>query len=497
MSYYVAIDKQLEGAHVAVVEATFRGARLVTLDTVLHEEGEEEKTFWARVRAVLPTHVDTVCFLMQPSYTSTRVLSFPFADLRKVDMALEFELENQIPYDIENIVSSYQVVSKTETTLDALVAYAPKVYIEQQIAALKEALLEPRTMVLYGVSLAECVPVEKRFRGVLWIGEKNSCFTLVREGVAYYTRTFRTDVAKTGPYGVCTGVVSALKTLPSGWSPEDITVLYEKDAIEGFAEACADFLGCPVVQPALKECLQGVEYENLSVNGSYVPVLSAVLAMLRKTRLVPMDFRKGAYAYQGDFHVYRESAFRVGVGLSVVLVLAFLGACVKYWAALSEEEEVNKAFCGVTKKVVGREICDSTAALATLKQSPGLSEGVYIPAYSATAMFEMMSKKIGTEIDVKFEELDMRVGGHEGEVEERVSGKGEAASFETTEKLAAVLKQDPCVEDVDVSKQRKSKNAGRVEFNILVKLKCPPGVVPGGSSENAPNNVAQPFEMME
>ena len=160
-----------------------------------------------------------------------------------------------------------------------------------------------------------------------------------------------------------------------------------------------------------------------------------------------------------------------------------VGAIVRYSILSAEERRIDAGFCAATKKIMGREICDPTAALATMRQTPGAGEGVVIPAYSAAALLEMMSKTITPDIDVSFEDIELRVDGRAGEAD-HITGKGEAASFESTEQVSQSLKRDPCVQDVEVGKQRKTRDGGRVEFSLAIKVNCPAGTLPGHAGEN-------------
>jgi hypothetical protein len=105
----------------------------------------------------------------------------------------------------------------------------------------------------------------------------------------------------------------------------------------------------------------------------------------------------------------------------------------------------------------------------------------------------MMSRGIGPEIDVSFEDLELRVDGRAGEPD-RITGKGEAASFESTEQISQSLKRDPCVQEVEIGKQRKTRDGGRVEFNLSIKVACPPGSVPGklSTAQAGPPRPGQP-----
>jgi hypothetical protein len=194
-----------------------------------------------------------------------------------------------------------------------------------------------------------------------------------------------------------------------------------------------------------------------------------------------MNFRHGDFAYQGDLQLYRGPLTHFMIGSAIVLLLALGSMMTRYVLVNGQEEALNKEFCLATEKIVGRQICDPTAALATLRQPAGAGDGVVIPEFSSARMFEAFSKTITPETDVSFSELEFRLPSRGGEAE-KITGKGEAANFETTEQVVAALKKDPCVEEAEVSRQRRTKNSGRVEFNLAVNMKCPPGVLPGTQS---------------
>jgi hypothetical protein len=99
---------------------------------------------------------------------------------------------------------------------------------------------------------------------------------------------------------------------------------------------------------------------------------------------------------------------------------------------------------------------------------------VVIPEYSAAQLYGSVSEFIGPDVDVSFDELEFRLASRGGEFD-KVTGRGEAASFETTEQIVAVLKKDPCVGKAETSRQRKTRNTGRVEFHLAVDLRCKPG----------------------
>ncbi|HET6345510.1 MAG TPA: hypothetical protein VFH51_11305, partial [Myxococcota bacterium] len=247
--------------------------------------------------------------------------------------------------------------------------------------------------------------------------------------------------------------------------------------LPGLPEFLSARLGIPVELLDVRGSLQALPGGPEAVGPEHALALGMAVALFRHGRELPLNFRRGELAYHGDIQLYRGTLTRAAIGMSIVLTLAILGSVVRYSILKGEEKQLDLGFCSATQRIVGREICDPTAAMATLRQSGG-DGGVVIPSYSAASLLEMVSKGITPDLDVQLDEIDLRVDATPGQPE-RIAAKGEAASFETTEGLATALKKDPCVQDVEVSNQRKTHNAGRVEFKLVIKVACPVGVQPG------------------
>jgi general secretion pathway protein L len=80
---------------------------------------------------------------------AVRTLRFPFADARKIQQTLPFELESEIPFDIDDVVVSWAVLGRalavdTEGEHDVLVAYARRELVVEHLAMLQEVGVDPR-----------------------------------------------------------------------------------------------------------------------------------------------------------------------------------------------------------------------------------------------------------------------------------------------------------------------------------------------------------------
>jgi len=558
----VGVDISAKAARIVVLETTLRKTTVMQVATVALAEGQERKDVLAAVHAAVPGAIDSVLIAADPRLVSTRVLHFPFADLRKVESALAFELENQVPYEMQNTALTWHVAGHAGGTTDVLAALMPKKPLEGLIAEAEGAGLEPRAIVLGEVGLAELAPHHSHEAlAIAALGDSVTHVAVVRDGLRY-ARTLRSggldidralarafavepavaraakqgelellgpgahdqskvqEVVAQGLAALVTGLSTTFKSLAVADAPTRLLLTGGLSRLPGLCDFLRQKLGIPVELVDLQAVIdaagphlhaksgkgesvgtllakahlarfatlgRGAEVQvaadeegpaPIVVGPEYAIALGLALAILRHGRSLALNFRRGELAYQGDMQLYRGHVTRIATGVGIVFALAIVGSIVRYSMLSAEETRLNAAFCVATKKIVGREICDPTAALATLRQAPGSSDGVIIPTYSAATLFEMLSKSIGTEIDASFDDLELKVDGRAGDAD-RINGKGEAASFESTEQIAAALKRDPCVQEVEVSKQRKVRDGGRVEFNLAVKVTCPSGVTPG------------------
>ncbi|MBT6178669.1 MAG: pilus assembly protein PilM [Deltaproteobacteria bacterium] len=522
-----AIELAGDVAHAVVVEATMRKQCLNKTVTVHREEEETDELLLARLQELLDGHFDSIAVACDSNRVSARLLDFPFGDLRKIDAAVGFELEGQIPYNLDDVALSYLVTERGTTRSEVLASLMPRDCLERRLTMFKDAGLEPRVVASPVGSLMELLPPEHADRAaVLSMGHTEAHLALISNATLRSARTMRLgtrklekDLAKllgiseahaadywrriglgdgdgtmdpgdvvriqhavrTALKGLASHLFTTFKALPDALMPETIYVTGDIAALDGICGFLSEALEVNVVELNLKESLEGFEPESQVPGSAYAPALGLVLALLRRSSAVPMNFRHGDFAYQGDLQLYRGPLTHFMIGSAIVLLLALGSMMTRYVLVNGQEEALNKEFCLATEKIVGRQICDPTAALATLRQPAGAGDGVVIPEFSSARMFEAFSKTIPPATDVTFTELEFRLPSRGGE-SEKITAKGEAANFETTEQVVAALKKDPCVEEAEVSRQRRTKNSGRVEFNLAVNMKCPPGVLPGTQS---------------
>src|SRR5450631_2080234 len=100
----------------------------------------------ATLRAEHPWHIDQVVVAMPGTSVATHALVLPFRDAKRIEAALPFEVEGQLPVELEEVVFDYQPGARTEQGTELLVGVARKDELQPLLALLAEADFEPRVV---------------------------------------------------------------------------------------------------------------------------------------------------------------------------------------------------------------------------------------------------------------------------------------------------------------------------------------------------------------
>jgi general secretion pathway protein L len=534
--YLVAVDMGPRRARAVVLEATFRSAKLVSAHAIeLDPETDLAEMKWRKLRKVLPKEIDSVIANIDASAASTRLVTFPFEDQRKVDAALSFELESQVPYDLDEMGIASLVVEKGGGGSSLLAAVTPRERLEEQIRNMRAADLEPRSMVMANATLAELVAADTQEPvAVVSLGETETHVAVVHEGLRF-ARTVRagginvdrslakrynldldeakhaketearilgeedrdsdearaiSDAVTAGMGAVVRGLTTTFKALPPDHAPRKILLTGGSSRLPGVAEHLAKRFGIPVELVDLQAALGEVGSEP-SLGPEYADAVAMAIASLRRGGGVPLNFRHGDFAYHGDLQVYRGEMTRIGIGLAAVFLLAIAGSVLRFGLISAEEGRLDVGFGEASQRIIGKEVRDPMRLLSILRSGGADADGFVLPTYSATDVFEMLSMTIDSRMDITFDELDIRVNGRPDDPD-RINAKGEAADFETAERVATKLKGHPCVTEAEIKDQHKQRNSSRVGFKLNARVSCPPGVEPTVELEVAAADEGKP-----
>ena len=146
----LGIDVGSYSIKVAEIERSFRSFQLVGFfeqPIVPYETlGKEGSTTQALLKLFEEYNLsaDLVYTALPGQMSAIRVIDLPFADFKKVDQTIEFELENYLPLPLEELLIDYQLLSTTKTSSTVLVSYSKNSDFVKFMNMMSEANLDPR-----------------------------------------------------------------------------------------------------------------------------------------------------------------------------------------------------------------------------------------------------------------------------------------------------------------------------------------------------------------
>lgn len=334
----------------------------------------------------------SIGFVMPGSEVSFRSLLLPFTDKAKVEQTLPFEVEEQVPFEMEDMQlgwrSSKRATEGGEKS-EVMAVLASKAVLDGYLAALKDAGMEPRSVVPDGELYAE-YGAPGRAVAVIDIGHTRTNVALVDDGRVRSSRAINVggynftlaiqralncewghaEAVKHGQIAAADEVTQSTNAPRSGYAT---LAPAAKQAVDGaigqlLAEIRStlirfeDTLGVDIQQvrlcggsariPELWSYLStdlGIEVvpaEDPEQGGAVVPTHATADAMARllagTSEVKPVDLRTGDYAFSGGVNTLR-AILTYGTAGAMFFAVAAIGIFIyQYVDLLDQRAEVNE-----------------------------------------------------------------------------------------------------------------------------------------------------------
>jgi type II secretion system protein L len=372
---------------------------------------------------------------------SQRTLTLPFADRKRIEKALPFEVEDSVPFGLDDVVLDHLALGSAGEKKDAasqvLCMMLPKAILRQHLDLLSGAGIDPQSVVPSSAGLSAVGNLMPAETGTLLVCGPDVCFR--PNGVTKALRSFSGGRSTGG----LRHVLQALET-------------EHKEKVEKAALLLDD----AAARTALAEAGIAVELVAPEIGGKKAqdPVSLGI------TLLDDMNFRRGEFAYHvADEGTRRRMRTLVVAGVvAAILLIANIG--VKFSIVRSGYGKLDAEI----KEIYQQTFPDGRPAADPLRQMRDkLSEakkrfGALGSGTSALDVMKTVTDGIPKEVRVSFTEFVL-----EGD---RLKLQGEAATFESVDKIKAELQKSPLFVDVTVQDTRMGVD-NKVKFRFEMKLK--------------------------
>lgn len=508
-----------------VHEAALRASQVRGFAEVRRPDGDRAESLKAALKELLANPAlqaeQVVVSLPGPS-VATHQLQLPFSDPKRIEAALGFEVESQLPFDLSEAVFDYQVASQRDKRSDLLVGVVRKDELRQLLALLSELGVDPRAVThpavaYHGLFLQPPLSLEAVAEdeavAVVDVGHERTTLAIGRPGAGV-------ELGRTFPGGgrELTRALAAELQLPlpeaQAWKEERGSV---GDALPPELERAGGALQRALV-PVVRELrstlkaygarsrrkvvrayvcggtarLGGLEERwtaelglpvkllPLPADTSPIPEASrpaaaqayslAARVPAAASRAARFNLRRGEFAFKGHFDYLRDRLGLLASYAATLLVLAIASGVVHTSVLARRERAVESALCDVTQKVLRRCEKDFDRALNLLKgqESPAAA----LPRQSAVDLLAELTARLprsaegGKPFPVTFDQMLVDL--------DRISLRGQTETTKDVDAITNALKGYRCFHDVKQGKLEKTKDGQKVLFRLEIQVECPP-----------------------
>jgi general secretion pathway protein L len=400
-------------------------------------------------------------------------IMLPPAASKQLEQVLAFELEAQVPVDIEDLVWGHRVLRR-ETSKDPLTILTGAARIARVRALIDEVKAalgrEPERVGFGPMVLANLVAVTPDLRGpgvyaLVDLGARRTEVVLLSHGEPVFARTLSRGVSDL-PDGA-PRLAAELRQTFLAWDAlpgADIQCAYllgGGSAAQGAEAYFSHELGVPV------RGLPKLGLEGLSADQSEVPRFAKALSLALGVagREHDVDLRRGPLSFQRGFGFLKEKAPLLA-GLGGAVLVSFVFASCAELSALDKEKDYLAARLEVaTKAAFDKPVADATEASELIEQAKSLSESDPMPRMDAFDTLVELSKAIPASIKHDIDEFDMS----RGHVKL-------TAIVDSTSDASLVLEkvgEHRCVNNAKIAKITQQVNSTRQKYVLEYDVKCP------------------------
>ncbi|HOX45268.1 MAG TPA: pilus assembly protein PilM [Myxococcota bacterium] len=458
---------------------------------------------------------------------SLRLLQLPFADTRRIQQTIGYELEGQIPFGLDEVVFDYRVVDRpADGGARLLVAICQQARLGQWMELLQAARVDPRLLgadsLAYG-SLMDLLPaagaggapaaeggsslivdIGLRMTNLCFLGPEGVEFARSlsgggQEATARLAEAFKLDESRAEDGKRRAGYLEVGGE--TAGSPEQVMVSDAlRKAVDGLVREIRQTLGSHRNLTGRETarvflCGGGARLQNLdrylagelglpvsrleasqlelpgagrlaegeAVGTDWTKALALALQAHQGGRHGWLNLRKGAFAFKGDFAQMRGVALTSVVAV-LILVLLGLGNAVVQWLGLrSTDQALDGRIREVTQAILGKPYDNIDVALSIIKEKTS-PEADLLPRVTALANLRQIHERLPAEVKVRLKDVNISP--------KKIRLEGYTDSFESVERMKAELEKEKCFTKVEPGRTRRTKDESEVEFELTIVGGC-------------------------
>jgi len=461
----LALDVSGTTVRAVLVERTLRSQRILGFYAV--PRGDD---LTADLRTLVATHElrwDEVVSALPGDVVTHRILTLPFHDRKRLDQTVPFELETQLPFELDDAIVDYQVLGREGDAAIVLAAFAPKAAVREHLAALAAAGMDPRAVDLAPLAAVNVLRLADGARSghaaLVALDHDRATIAVLADGRLCGLRALSRGAGTNGDLELVTRDVR--------WSLLALT----GDALDALALWIAgDAVDRPEVAAALTRALGVTPQEVASVPVNEVPITlrreqaafaaPLGLALRDGADALQVDFRRAEFAYHREREAMWHALGGVAVLAAIALVLMLTSFILEGRRLAARHDavraEIRRILTTALPNVhtIVNEKAQLAAEIATLEKQRQQYGGLAPSAARAIDLLKAVTLSVPADAELEIEELAL-----DGDT---LRLRGSTRTYEAVDTVKRGLAARPEFRDAQAKDVRASVDGQRVDFKL-------------------------------
>lgn len=472
MAGFVGIDIGKTHVRAVSLNVGYKRLSLGRLEEVALDSVESVEHALQLVAAPLLSTADALAVAIDGDQCFINRLSVPATAAKRLEEVLPFEIEAQVPVDIDELVFDHRALRRRDAAAPVAVmtAAARSETVQKRIALIQSAIgRQPDRVGAGPLALANLASVVSDLRGpgplaLIDLGAERTEVTVLQGGETVFVRTLSQGVSGLPASAAALGSELRQTFLAAavavGGDVQAAYLLGGGALADGAAAYLAYESGVAIA------ALPAIEIEGVGERAASLPRFAKALALALGAagRSRDIDLRKGPLAFQRGFGFLKEK-LPVLSGLAAAIAISFVFSNWAEMRALEGEHELLSAeLSSVSKEVLGESVSDADAASEALSRTLASEEADPMPTVDAFDVIVELSKVIPMSMVHDVEEFDMQRG--------HVKISGVVGSTADAQTIASEMGKHPCVKDAKIAKITQQINSDRQKYVLDLDVRC-------------------------
>lgn len=413
-----------------------------------------------------PVEVDGIYAALPGTDVSLRVVSLPKAVHKRGDKGLRAEIEDNVPFDVDECVIDSQVLTNKDP-IELLAAAAHLDRVRELIDALQGAGLEPREVGVGPLCLGELageIP-ELAQAGVailIYASESRGEVALLVDGSVRFARTLNGLSTPSARSRSIRQTVAAWQGL--GGAAPTVAYLVGEEA-QAMATPAMEGANLPA-ERVLPLPNGAIEFSGAtSPQSLWEAPVAVALAARGITRAARIDLRRGPLALRGGGKIFRERAPHLLAAASAIVLFWAMATWARYQGLVTERDRLQDALMHVTRDAFGQPVDDPVRAMSMARGEGTAEETDPMPAADAYDVMGVLSTRIADTVRHDIELLDVN--------REHVQLQGVVDSLQDRDRVVEALGAWACFPNVRPGRAQTNPGDNRQKYTLDIEFRCP------------------------